>query len=86
MGLDASTLSDAEPIATGRLSQEGLDSRRLPDAGLAGDEDDLTVPVRGPRQAPTQLPHLLVTANDQRGRPRSRTHRRKRIAGQALRG
>jgi hypothetical protein len=50
MSLDASTLGDPKPIATRRFRQEQLDGRRLPDPGLAGHEDDLPIPIRGPLQ------------------------------------
>ena len=69
MSLDASTLGDSKPIATLAASaKNSLDGRRLPDPGLAGHEDDLPIPIRGPLQAPAQLAQLPVPTDDQRRR------------------
>src|SRR6185369_16651399 len=72
MGLDTSSLSDAQPIATDRLGQEQLDERRLADPRLAGHEDDLPGAADRLLQAYVQLGQLALAADNERGRPRWR--------------
>ena len=77
--LDTAPLSDAE-LVTPRLPQERLDDRRLPDPGLAGDEDDLPFTAHRPAEAGAQLPQLALASDHQRRWPENEVRRRGRAA------
>ncbi len=74
--LDAATGGDEQPVAGG-AGQEGLHRRRLADARLARDEDDLALAAPGAIQARAQLRQRALAAHDVIGPPEARAHRRR---------